>query len=73
MSEAPNIHLGELISVSGNQAVISKIYPAKKNIVEFVYLQGGVKEMYDDAHGPAIIGVFYTTGQAAVTRITYGG
>ena len=49
MSEVPDVQLGELILVSGNEAIISKIYPAKKNIVEFVYLQNGVKEMYDKA------------------------
>jgi hypothetical protein len=49
MSEVPDVQLGELILVSGNEAIISKIYPAKKNIVEFVYLQNGVKEMHDKA------------------------
>jgi hypothetical protein len=49
MSEVLDVQLGELILVSGNEAIISKIYPAKKNIVEFVYLQNGVKEMYDKA------------------------
>ena len=49
MSDLPDVQLGQLISVSGNQAIISKIHSAKKNIVEFVYLQNGVKEMYDEA------------------------
>jgi hypothetical protein len=49
MSEVPDVQLGQLILVSGNEAIISKIYPAKKNIVEFVYVQDGVKAMYDKA------------------------
>ena len=49
MTDTPDIQLGQLISVSGNQAIVSKIYKSKKHIIEFVYLQNGVKEMYDDA------------------------
>ena len=49
MIETPNIQLGQLISVSGNQAVISKIYSAKKNTIEIVYLLQGYKPIYEDA------------------------
>ena len=73
MSEVPDVQLGQLILVSGNEAIISKIYPAKKNIVEFVYVQDGVKAMSTRPNGPVIIGVFYTMDQAVPTRITYGG
>jgi hypothetical protein len=50
MSETPNIELGQLISVNGNQAIISKIYPTRKNTVEIVYLLHKIKPTYEDAH-----------------------
>ena len=50
MIETPDIRLGQLISVNGNQAIISKIYPAKKNTVEIVYLLQDYKPIYEDAY-----------------------
>jgi hypothetical protein len=50
MNETPAVRLGQLISVGGNQAIIAKIYPARKNTVEIVYLLQGYKPTYEDAH-----------------------
>lgn len=50
MIESSDIQLGQLISVSGNQAVISKIYPSRENTVEIVYLLQGHKPIYEDAY-----------------------
>jgi hypothetical protein len=50
MIDVPDIQLGQLISIRGNQAIISKVYKSKKNVVEIVYLLQGYKPIYEDAH-----------------------
>ncbi len=50
MIKMPKIQEWELIRVSGNQAIVSKVYPTRKKTVEIVYLLHGTKPTYEDAH-----------------------
>lgn len=53
MDQRPDIQTGQRIHVSGNEALVSKIYPDTadhKNTVEIVYLLHGSKPTYEDAH-----------------------
>lgn len=51
MNETPAVRLGQLISVGGNHAIISKIYPARKNTVEIVYLLQGLGKYLEKTSG----------------------
>ncbi len=53
MNQESNLQVGQRIFVSGNVAIVSKIYPDtadRKDTIEIVYLLQGIKPIYEDAH-----------------------